>query len=81
MLFDIVTHEGDNLSLVTSKPGGIVRGGGGELFTQGADNRWDLLRLYKSESLPVTLDRKAVFNLKYYSNHQFSYNIEIIISI
>ena len=74
MLFDIVTDEGDNLSLVTTRRGGTVRGGGGKLFTQGADNRWDLLRLYKSESLPVTLYRKALFNLKYYSDHKFPCN-------
>ena len=34
VLFDIVTDEGDNLSLVTSKRGGTVRGRGEIIHTR-----------------------------------------------
>ena len=43
--------------------GGISGPGeGGIIHTRCVDNRWDLLRLYKSGSLPVILDSKSVFN-------------------
>ena len=67
VLFDIVTQEGDNLSLVTVR-GNIRAGGGGIIHTRCVDNRWDLLRLYKSGSLPVILDSKAVLNWKYHNS-------------
>ena len=35
-----------------------------ELFTQGVENRWDLVRLYRSVSLPFTLVCKYKFNLR-----------------